>query len=77
MMNESLFIGLIVGLIILIGGYGNVGVWGFIFVDKYGVIGVVELVMVCVIFGLVLGGLVGGFVVCYFLKKVFIFKIIE
>lgn len=55
--------GLFFGFIFLSGGYGMAIVWFLVFYDNYGICNVLEIVIVCVIFGLVFGGIVGGFIV--------------
>lgn len=72
LLGLDLLMGLLVGLIILFGGYGIGVVWSKLFVECYGFVNVIEVVMVCVIFGLVLGGLIGGLVVCYLVKYFFL-----
>lgn len=59
--------GLLGGIILFVGGYGMVIVWGLCFVEDYGVIGVVEIGVVIVIFGFIvvsfLGGLIGNYLI--------------
>lgn len=70
LMNENPFIGLLAGSITLSGGHGNAGAWGPILEQKYGVTGATELAMACATLGLVVGGLMGGPIARYLVKKV-------
>lgn len=56
-------LGLIVGFIIFFGGYGMGVVWVNMFVENYGFVNMLEIVMVFVIFGLIIGGIIGSLVV--------------
>lgn len=60
--------GLLVGFIIFFGGYGTGVAWSKLFIERYGFINATEVAMVCVTFGLVLGGLIGGSVARYLVK---------
>ena len=62
--------GLLAGSITLSGGHGTGAAWGSIFTEKYGVQSAAELAIACATFGLVLGGLIGGPVARYLVKKV-------
>lgn len=62
--------GLLAGSITLSGGHGTGAAWGAIFSEKYGLQSATELAMACATFGLVLGGLIGGPVARYLVKKV-------
>lgn len=62
--------GLLAGSITLSGGHGTGAAWGAIFTEKYGLQSATELAMACATFGLVLGGLIGGPVARYLVKKV-------
>ncbi|MGB6187629.1 sodium/glutamate symporter [Aeromonas molluscorum] len=62
--------GLLAGSITLSGGHGTGAAWSATFADKYGVKSAAELAIACATFGLVLGGLIGGPVARYLVKKV-------
>ena len=53
-------VGLITGSITLIGGHGTAGAWGAVLEHEHGVKGAITLGIACATFGLVIGGLVGG-----------------
>lgn len=53
-------IGLVAGSITLLGGHGTAGAWGAVLEHEYGVKGAITLGIACATFGLVIGGLVGG-----------------
>lgn len=53
-------IGLVAGSITLVGGHGTAGAWGAVLENEYGVKGAITLGIACATFGLVIGGLVGG-----------------
>ncbi|UYZ84604.1 sodium/glutamate symporter [Entomomonas sp. E2T0] len=61
--------GLLAGSITLSGGHGTGGAWGDIFVNQYGFAGGIEVAMACATFGLVFGGIIGGPVARYLIKK--------
>lgn len=62
-------LGLIAGSITLSGGHGTGAAWGRIFVDKYHFNGAIEAAMACATFGLVFGGIIGGPIAQYLIKK--------
>lgn len=61
--------GLISGSITLSGGHGTGAAWGEIFTNQYGFTGAVEAAMACATFGLIFGGIIGGPVAQYLIKK--------
>lgn len=61
--------GLLAGSITLSGGHGTGGAWGKIFVEQYNFSSAVEVAMACATFGLVFGGIIGGPVARYLIKK--------
>lgn len=61
--------GLLAGSISLSGGHGTGAAWGDVFSKQYGFANATELAMACATFGLVLGGLVGGPVARFLLRK--------
>ncbi len=61
--------GLLAGSITLSGGHGTGAAWGDVFAKEYGFTNATELAMACATFGLVLGGLVGGPVARFLLRK--------
>ena len=60
MLGLDPFVGLIAGSITLIGGHGTAGAWGAVLENEHGVKGAITLGIACATFGLVIGGLVGG-----------------
>lgn len=61
--------GLIAGSVTLTGGHGTGAAWAETFTNKFGIHGAVELAMACATFGLVFGGLIGGPVASFLLKR--------
>ncbi|MGE8542622.1 MAG: sodium/glutamate symporter [Acinetobacter sp.] len=53
-------IGLITGSVTLTGGHGTAGAWGTVFEQDHGIQGAVVLGMASATFGLVIGGMMGG-----------------
>lgn len=62
--------GLLAGSITLSGGHGTGAAWSGTFADQYGLASAAELAMACATFGLVLGGLIGGPVARFLVKRV-------
>lgn len=62
-------VGLLAGSITLSGGHGTGAAWGSTFVSQYGLEQANELAMAVATFGLVLGGLCGGPVARYLLRR--------
>lgn len=62
--------GLLAGSISLLGGHGTSAAWGNTFMTKFGMSYATEMGVACATFGLVLGGLIGGPVARYLLRKV-------
>jgi ESS family glutamate:Na+ symporter len=62
--------GLLAGSISLSGGHGTSAAWGSTFMTKFGMSYATEMGVACATFGLVLGGLIGGPVARYLLRKV-------
>lgn len=61
--------GVIAGSIALIGGLGTAGAWGPIFETKYAVEGALPMGIASATFGMVIGGLMGGPLARYLIKK--------
>lgn len=61
--------GVIAGSIALVGGLGTAGAWGPIFEAKYGVVGALPMGIASATFGMVIGGLMGGPLARYLIKK--------
>lgn len=61
--------GLIAGSVTLTGGHGTGVAWAEVFTEQFGVQGAMELAMACATFGLVSGGLIGGPVARFLLKR--------
>ncbi|RBH53785.1 MULTISPECIES: sodium/glutamate symporter [Pseudomonas] len=62
--------GLLAGSITLSGGHGTGAAWSSVFTEQYRVASASELAMASATFGLVLGGLIGGPVARFLLKRV-------
>lgn len=62
-------IGLIAGSMTLTGGHGTAGAWGSILQQDYGIQGAVVLGMASATFGLVIGGIIGGPVAKFLIKR--------
>lgn len=62
-------IGLIVGSITLTGGHGTAGAWGTVLEQDYAIQGAVVLGMASATFGLIIGGVVGGPVAKFLIKR--------
>lgn len=63
-------LGLLAGSVALSGGHGTGAAWGSVFSEQFGIAGASELALACATFGLVLGGLIGGPVAKYLMRKV-------
>ena len=61
--------GVVAGSIALIGGLGTAGAWGPIFESKYGVVGALPMGIASATFGMVIGGLMGGPLARYLIRK--------
>ncbi len=61
--------GLIAGSITLTGGHGTGAAWADDLTKTFGISGATELAMACATYGLVMGGIIGGPVAKYLLKK--------
>lgn len=62
-------IGLIVGSVTLTGGHGTAGAWDEVLETQYAIQGAVVLGMASATFGLIIGGLVGGPVAKFLIKR--------
>jgi glutamate:Na+ symporter, ESS family len=62
-------IGLMTGSITLIGGHGTAGAWGGIFEEQYGLQGAIVLGMASATFGLIIGGVMGGPVAKFLIRR--------
>ncbi|MDY0309332.1 MAG: sodium/glutamate symporter [Castellaniella sp.] len=62
-------IGLMAGSITLTGGHGTAGAWGPVLETRYGITGATTLGIATATFGLVFGGLVGGPVARYLIRR--------
>ena len=62
-------IGLVTGSITLTGGHGTAGAWGPVLESRYGISGATTLGIATATFGLVAGGLIGGPVAKYLIRK--------
>ena len=63
-------IGLVTGSITLTGGHGTAGAWGPVLESRYGISGATTLGIATATFGLVAGGLIGGPVARYLIRKI-------
>lgn len=62
-------IGLIVGSITLTGGHGTAGAWGQVLESQHGIEGAIVLGMASATFGLIIGGVIGGPVAKFLIKR--------
>jgi ESS family glutamate:Na+ symporter len=69
-LGQSPFFGLLAGSIALSGGHGTGVAWGKVFAETYGVASATEIALACATFGLVLGGIIGGPVAKFLLRRV-------
>lgn len=61
--------GVVAGSIALVGGLGTAGAWGPIFETKYAVTGALPMGIASATFGMVIGGLMGGPLARYLIRK--------
>ena len=69
-LGQSPFFGLLAGSIALSGGHGTGVAWGKVFSERHGVVAATEIALACATFGLVLGGVLGGPVAKFLLRRV-------
>lgn len=62
-------IGLVTGSITLTGGHGTAGAWGAILEQEYAIKGAIVLGMASATFGLIIGGVIGGPVANYLIRR--------
>lgn len=62
-------VGLLAGSIALSGGHGTGAAWGAVFAGQHGVASATELALACATFGLILGGIIGGPVAGFLMRK--------
>lgn len=62
-------LGLIGGSITMSGGHATGAAWADIFTNRYGLENASEMAVACATFGLILGGLLGGPITSYLMKK--------
>lgn len=70
MMGLDPLIGLLGGSVTLSGGHGTGAAWGKVFSERHGLQAATEIAIACATFGLVLGGLIGGPVAGFLVKRV-------
>lgn len=70
LMGIDPLIGLLGSSITLSGGHGTGAAWGRVFTQDRGITAATEIAMACATFGLILGGLIGGPVAGYLVRKV-------
>lgn len=63
-------VGLMAASVTLSGGHGTGAAWGAVFAEQYGIASASELALACATFGLILGGITGGPVAGYLMRKV-------
>jgi ESS family glutamate:Na+ symporter len=69
-LGQSPFFGLLAGSIALSGGHGTGVAWGKVFAETHGIASATEIALACATFGLVLGGVIGGPVAKFLLRRV-------
>ncbi len=62
-------IGLLSGSISLSGGHGTGAAWGHVFSEHHGLAAATEIAIACATFGLVLGGLIGGPIAGFLVRR--------
>ncbi|MFC0178891.1 sodium/glutamate symporter [Thorsellia kenyensis] len=62
-------VGLLAASITLSGGHATANSWGDVFSNDYNITGAKEIAIACATFGLVMGGIIGGPVARYLVKK--------
>ncbi|MEO6917582.1 MAG: sodium/glutamate symporter, partial [Collimonas sp.] len=70
MMGLDPLIGLLGASISLSGGHGTGAAWGRVFSERHGLAAATEIAIACATFGLILGGLIGGPVAGFLVKRV-------
>ncbi|SFA74430.1 glutamate:Na+ symporter, ESS family [Collimonas sp. OK607] len=70
MMGLDPLIGLLGASISLSGGHGTGAAWGRVFAERHGLAAATEIAIACATFGLILGGLIGGPVAGFLVKRV-------
>jgi len=70
MMGLDPLIGLLGASISLSGGHGTGAAWGRVFAERHGLAAATEIAVACATFGLILGGLIGGPVAGFLVKRV-------
>jgi glutamate:Na+ symporter, ESS family len=68
--GQSPFYGLLAGSVALSGGHGTGIAWGTVFAEQHGVKSATEVALACATFGLILGGVLGGPVARFLIRKV-------
>lgn len=69
-LGQSPFFGLLAGSIALSGGHGTGVAWGKVFSEQHGIGAATEVALACATFGLVLGGVLGGPVAKFLMRRV-------
>ena len=62
-------VGVLSGSVSLSGGHGTAIAWSPIFIEKYGIANAAEIGIACATFGLVLGGVIGGPIAGWLIRK--------
>jgi glutamate:Na+ symporter, ESS family len=70
LMGLDPLIGLLGASISLSGGHGTGAAWGRVFSERHGLAAATEIAIACATFGLILGGLIGGPVAGFLVKRV-------
>jgi len=68
--GQSPFYGLLAGSVALSGGHGTGIAWGAVFAEQHGVEAATEVALACATFGLILGGVLGGPVARFLIRRV-------
>ncbi|CAA0080870.1 Sodium/glutamate symporter [BD1-7 clade bacterium] len=63
------YLGVLAGSVSLSGGHGTAIAWSPVFAEQYGVNGAMEIGVACATFGLVLGGVIGGPVARFLIRR--------
>jgi glutamate:Na+ symporter, ESS family len=68
-LGQDRLVGLLGASVTLSGGHGTGAAWAKVFAERHGLASATEIAIACATFGLILGGLIGGPVARYLIKR--------